>query len=216
MALQRPMTANLSHRCSQEVGLQAAARPSAKLKISSAVVALIVAMVLIPRLISGESLTSVSVQTADAISSGSRVTEEVPNAVKNASGVDILSDTRGVNFSPYMKEVLPAIRGRWIALLPEQAHPPTSAKGETDIRFTILPDGSVAPQSVHLDGGAHNFALDRAAWGAVTTSKFPSLPDAFKGPGLELRVRFRVNLPADERIPVPGPASGEATPAPGN
>ena len=167
----------LSHRCSGASGIQADARPTAKLKTHLAIVfAIMVAVALFPHLSSGELLSSASVQTAEASTPPSRSHQNVPSAAVNGSAVDVLSDTRGVNFSPYLKEVLPAIRGRWIALLPEQARPPTSAIGETDVRFTILPDGSLGPRSMHLDGSTHDIALDRAAWGAVTTSKFLPLP----------------------------------------
>ena len=127
----------LSHRCSGASGIQADARPTAKLKTHLAIVfAIMVAVALFPHLSSGELLSSASVQTAEASTPPSRSHQNVPSAAVNGSAVDVLSDTRGVNFSPYLKEVLPAIRGRWIALLPEQARPPTSAIGETDVRFT--------------------------------------------------------------------------------
>jgi hypothetical protein len=176
----------------------------------------VVAVSLVPWLTSGEALASVLGQSAAASSSRSSSEQNAPDASLAASGVDILSDTRGVDFSPYLKTILPAIRVRWMVLLPEKTHPPTSAKGETDIRFTILPDGTLAPGTMHLDGGTHDFAIDRAAWGAIISSKFAPLPANFTGPSLELRVRFRVNLGADERIPsaAPQPSDGKAGPAP--
>ena len=202
---------------SQEVTLPADHRSTAKLKTLSAIAfVIIVAVVLIPRLSPGELLPGAWVQTAEARPSQARSAQNVPNTAKNAEGVDILSDTQGVNFNPYLKEILPAMRNRWVTFLPEQARPPTSAKGETDIRFTILPDGSLGPQSMHLDASTHNVALDRAAWGAVTSSKFPPLPKDFNRPDLELWVRFRVNLGADERIPVPARGPAQPSPAPVN
>ena len=120
----------LSHRCSGASGIQADAGPTAKLKTHSAIVFMtMVAVALIPHLSSGELLPSASVQTAEASPPPSHSPQHVPSETENGSAVDVLSDTRGVNFSPYLKEILPAIRGRWVALLQEQAHPPTSAKG---------------------------------------------------------------------------------------
>jgi outer membrane biosynthesis protein TonB len=116
-------------------------------------------------------------------------------------GVEVLSDTRGVDFSPYLNTIIHSIRDRWIVLLPGEAHPPTAMKGETDIRFTILPDGTVS--YMHLDASTHHIPLDRAAWGAIATSKLGTLPAGFIGPNLELRLRFRVNLDALEASPAP-------------
>ena len=111
------------------------------------------------------------------------------------SGVEVLSDTRGVDFNPYLKEMLAGIYGRWTGLLPEEARKPTLAKGETDIRFIIRPDGQIA--AMHLDANTHDDQLNKAAWGAVTgVQQFPPLPAAFTGPSLEVRVHFRVNLDA--------------------
>lgn len=108
-------------------------------------------------------------------------------------GAEILSDTRGVNFSPYLKGILSEIYGRWTGLLPEEARKPTLAKGETDIRFTISPDGKIT--AMHLDASTHDTQLNLAAWGAITGAQhYPPLPAAFTGPNLELRVHFRVNL----------------------
>lgn len=109
---------------------------------------------------------------------------------------EILSDTRGVNFQPYIKQILQEIYTQWTHLLPDEAHPPTLAKGETDIRFKILPDGQIG--AMLLDGNTHDESLNKAAWGAVAEVKqFPPLPATFTGPHLELRVRFRVNLPTE-------------------
>ena len=111
-----------------------------------------------------------------------------------ASSVDILSDTRGVDFAPYFKQLLPMIYKSWLPLIPEEARPPRYLKGETIIRFTINPDGKLA--AMHLDASTRQVKLDRAAWGAITSIKqFPPLPAAFDGPNLELRIHFKVNTP---------------------
>jgi TonB family protein len=111
-----------------------------------------------------------------------------------ASGLDILSDTRGVDFGPYLRQVLPMIKRSWLPLIPEEARPPQNLQGETIIRFTINPDGKLA--AMHLDASTRQVKLDRAAWGAITGFKqFPPLPAKFDGPNLELRIHFKVNTP---------------------
>jgi len=107
-------------------------------------------------------------------------------------GVDILSDTQGADFQPYLREVLRQIDAQWLTLMPEEAKPPQNQKGATSIRLTINPDGKIT--AMNLEGPLHDAALHRAAWGAITgVEKFPALPKEFHGPDLELRIHFRVN-----------------------
>ena len=108
-----------------------------------------------------------------------------------ASGAEILSPTLGVDFDPYIKQILRMIRAGWIPLIPEETQPPLNKEGQTLIRFTILPDGTLAAGSMHLDASTHDTAIDKAAWGGIrSVGQFPPLPAAFKGPNLELRIQF--------------------------
>lgn len=105
---------------------------------------------------------------------------------------EILSDTQGVNFQPYLRRILQEIYDQWIPLIPEEARPPLSKSGVTMIRFTINPDGTIA--AMHLDGSTHDDALNKAAWGSITgVGQFPALPSQFHGPNLELRIHYLVN-----------------------
>ena len=109
-------------------------------------------------------------------------------------GVDILSDTQGVNFQPYLQRILREIYEQWIPLIPEEAQPPLRKQGGTLIRFTINADGTIA--AMNLDGSTHDDALNRAAWGSITgVGQFPPLPKEFHGPNLELRIHYLVNEP---------------------
>jgi TonB family protein len=108
------------------------------------------------------------------------------------TGVEVLSDTMGVDFGPYLRRILSDIKRTWLPLIPEEARPPLNKQGETLIRFTILPDGRIA--AMKLDGSSQDIAIDRAAWGGITgVGQFPPLPANFKGPQLELRIDFLVN-----------------------
>jgi hypothetical protein len=119
-------------------------------------------------------------------------------------GVDILSDTQGVSFQPYIARIMREIYEQWIPLLPEETRPPLNKRGYTALRITIMPDGSIHVQDgVHnglvLDSSSHDEALDRAAWGSITgVGQFPPLPKQFHGPNLELRIHYLVNQPNTE------------------
>ena len=114
------------------------------------------------------------------------------------TGVDVLSDTEGVNFGPYLTKILREIKATWLPLIPEEARPPLNKQGETLIRFTILPDGRIG--SMSLDGSTHDDAINKSAWGSITgVGQFPPLPNEFHGPNLELRIHYLVNkYPSDQ------------------
>jgi TonB family protein len=107
-------------------------------------------------------------------------------------GVDVLSDTLGVDFGPYIQRVIYDTKQAWYPIIPPSAQPPLSKQGRVLIRFKILPDGSV--KNMILEGPSGDVSLDRAAWGGITGgSPFPQLPKNFKGPYLELRFYFLYN-----------------------
>ena len=106
---------------------------------------------------------------------------------------EILSDTMGVDFGPYMQRVIAATYRSWIPLIPESARPPLDKSGKVGIEFRINPDGSVKQMVLKFPSG--DVALDRAAWGGITgASPYPPLPKEFKGPYLALRFGFYYNI----------------------
>jgi outer membrane biosynthesis protein TonB len=117
----------------------------------------------------------------------------------NKAGLEILSDTQGVDFAKYLARLLADIKRGWLPLIPEEARPPLNKQGITGVRFAILPDGRIAPGSMHLDYSTHDVAIDRAAWGSITgLGQAQPLPKEFHGPNLELRIEFRVNKDGPE------------------
>jgi outer membrane biosynthesis protein TonB len=111
-------------------------------------------------------------------------------------GPEILSDTMGVDFGPYMKRLIADTYRSWIPLIPESARPPLDKQGRVGIRFKILPDGSVKEMILEFPSG--DVSLDRAAWGGITGAGYPPLPKDFKGKFLELRFGFYYNTEPDK------------------
>jgi TonB family protein len=109
-----------------------------------------------------------------------------------ASDIDIVSDTMGVDFSPYLSRVLHDVRENWYNLIPEVARAPLMKKGKVSIEFAILKDGHVA--GMRLVGPSGDVSLDRAAIGGISGSNpFPPLPGEFRGQYLALRFHFFYN-----------------------
>jgi len=116
------------------------------------------------------------------------------------SGVEVLSDTMGVDFGPYLRQVVQATQSSWDLLIPEAARPPLLKKGKVAIQFLIMPDGSIKQMQLVLPSG--DVSLDRAAWGGITgAGPFPPLPKQFKGPYLALRFYFLYNEQTGEFTP---------------
>ncbi len=112
------------------------------------------------------------------------------------AGVQVLSDTQGVDFSRYLQRLLSDVRRNWLPLIPEECNSPLLKQGITGVRFTIQPDGTIS--AMHLDYSTHDVAIDRAAWGSIRSlGQTAPLPKDFHGPNLELRIEFRVNKDRD-------------------
>lgn len=106
-------------------------------------------------------------------------------------GVQVLSDTQGVDFSNWLQRWHYITQQTWDPLIPDEVNPPILKAGVVVIRFKVLPNGQVT--DMQLDGRSGDTGLDRAAWGAISGSSYPNLPREFHGPYLELRAYFLYN-----------------------
>jgi TonB family protein len=108
------------------------------------------------------------------------------------SNVDVLSDTMGVDFGPYLSRVLRAVRVNWYSRIPESARAPLMKRGKVSIQFDILKTGQIAAMEVVDTSG--DSSLDGAAIGGINQSgPFPPLPPQFQGQYLALRFHFFYN-----------------------
>jgi TonB family protein len=112
---------------------------------------------------------------------------------------EILTDTMGVDFGPYLARITQVVRSNWYAIMPESVKYPLYKQGKLSIEFVILKNGNVSGMTLHTSSG--DVALDRAAWGSITASNpFPPLPKEFPGQVLGLRFYYFYNLePVDLR-----------------
>jgi TonB family protein len=106
--------------------------------------------------------------------------------------MDILSDTMGVDFGPYMKRLHVTVEDHWFPLIPEVALPPMMKKGVVVIEFAIMQDGTIKGAQVVVSSG--DSALDRAAYGALlNASPVPRLPREYTAGFLKIRAAFYYN-----------------------
>jgi len=111
-----------------------------------------------------------------------------------SGGIEVLSDTQGVDFSGWLQRWHRETERTWDPLIPDEVNPPILKAGMVAIRFRVGPNGRLVDGSLVLEGRSGDTALDRAAWGALTGSNYPPLPRDFHGPYLELRAYFMYNM----------------------
>jgi TonB family protein len=106
-------------------------------------------------------------------------------------GPIILSNTRGVDFGPYLAEILMIVKQNWYAVIPEAAR--LGEQGRVSIVFDIQKDGSVPRLELVSSSGKR--ALDLAAVAGIRASiPFPPLPSQFTGNHLLLQFNFFYNM----------------------
>ncbi|MFY9855712.1 MAG: energy transducer TonB, partial [Terracidiphilus sp.] len=90
-----------------------------------------------------------------------------------SGGVEVLSDTQGVNFNSWLARWHWETERTWDPLIPDEVNPPIDKAGMVAVRFKVLPNGRLMDGSLVLEGRSGDVALDRAAWGALTGSNYP-------------------------------------------
>lgn len=111
---------------------------------------------------------------------------------RNASMLELLSDPQGMDFRPYLIQVLAAVKRNWQAVMPESAR--LGRRGRTAIQFIIDKSGRVPKLVIAVPSGAE--ALDRAAVAGISASNpFPPLPSEFRGQEIRLQLVFSYNMP---------------------
>jgi hypothetical protein len=113
------------------------------------------------------------------------------------NGVDVLSDTQGVDFSAYIRRLLATLQRNWEAVMPESVR--MGERGVVFTTFQINPDGSVSAPDPTLERTSGKEPLDNAAMSAIHASNpFEPLPSQFHGPFLKLRIAFIYNIPPEQ------------------
>jgi len=107
---------------------------------------------------------------------------------RTVEGVEILSNTPGVELAPYLRVVVQNINRNWRDQIPASG----MRKGKLAIEFAIMKDGNLVDMwLVSRPGGPDDEAMARMAWTSITKSNpFPPLPGEFTGSFLALRFHF--------------------------
>ena len=74
-------------------------------------------------------------QNDDGRTPAANATGQPAASVKTMGNLEILTDTQGVDFGPYLSKVLEAVRRNWYTLVPERARAPEMKSGKVAIRI---------------------------------------------------------------------------------
>ena len=118
---------------------------------------------------------------------------QAPSPGPVRSNLQLLSDPEGIDFKPYLIQVLTAVRVNWMSVIPESAR--LGRKGRVLVQFIINRRGGVPKLVIAETSGTA--AFDRAAVAGISASyPFPELPKNFKGNEIRLQLAFTYNQAA--------------------
>jgi len=120
-------------------------------------------------------------------------------------GWEILTPTGDVDFRDYMAHLCGNVKRNWFAVMPKSAL--LGDKGRVVLRFQIQRDGTLRVKEQMVEASSNKEPLDRAAVNAIRLSApFQHLPEAFRGPCIDLRFIFLYNPPLKSaRVPDTAP-----------
>jgi protein TonB len=114
-----------------------------------------------------------------------------PMPGKPGASLELLTNPLGVDFRPYLIQVLAAVKLNWFNIWPQSAR--MGRQGRVTIQFAIDRKGFV-PKLV-IASGSGTDALDRAAVSAISASQtFPQFPTGFSGDQVRLQLNFVYNM----------------------
>jgi TonB family protein len=123
---------------------------------------------------------------------------------------EVLSDSMGVDFGPYLRAVLPPLRQNWHTAARQKGLTPTPV-WKMVFEFTILKDGAL--DGLTLVESSGDTDADQVALDAITRSApFAALPAEFTGQSLRLRCRLDVFFPNTNGATIPQLISPHAEP----
>ena len=115
-----------------------------------------------------------------------------PSPGAQGSALELKSDPMGVDFRPYLTQILATIRRNWYAVMPQSVK--LGQRGKVGLLFAITKNGNVSKVTWAFQSGAE--ALDKAAVAAISASNpFPPLPAEYKGERVVLQLNFAYNAP---------------------
>jgi TonB family protein len=116
-----------------------------------------------------------------------------------ACAIQLLSDTQGVDFNSYLRDVYVSVKHRWFASMPPSIE--KGQEGKNIVEFHVLQDGGIVKDSLKMVLSSGKSDFDAASLqGIREAAPFNHLPDKFSQPFIELRFTFYYNLAMPQNL----------------
>ena len=110
------------------------------------------------------------------------------------AGIEMRTDTEGVDFNSYLRELYLSVKKTWFANMPPSLE--RGEQGVNAVEFRVLQDGNVPKDSLKMIFGSAKSDLDAASFQAIReAAPFKHLPEPFAKPYIVLRFTFYYNAP---------------------
>jgi len=120
---------------------------------------------------------------------GGNLNGNAPVASSGAELPQLLSDPQGVDFRPYLAQVLASVKHYWLSILPRSGR-----RGYVSVQFAIERDGTVGKVAFSQQTG--DPTLDRTAVAAISGGgPFGPLPRQYRGSEIHVQMNFAYNVP---------------------
>ena len=114
-----------------------------------------------------------------------------PMPGRPAASLELLTNAQGVDFKPYLIQVLAAVKQNWFNVWPQSAR--MGRQGRVTIQFIIDRKGFVPKLVIASASGTD--ALDHAAVSGISAAlPFPQFPTGFTGDQVRLQLNFVYNM----------------------
>lgn len=116
--------------------------------------------------------------------------------------VKVLTDTEGIDSSPYALEVYRVVRSSWFANMPPDVEKGIQAVNQ--VEFRILLDGNVPKDLVKMVRRSGKDEFDRASLRAINEAATPfgRLPEKFTQPFIVMQFTFYYNVEKPKTKPL--------------
>jgi TonB family protein len=147
------------------------------------------------------SLQPLTLRTALALQSkdvSPQSQEPIQKKPQIGSGIQLLSDTQGVDFNSYLQTMYLSVKYKWQSVLPPSVG--SGEQGRNTVQFRVLQDGTVPEEFLKLVFSSEKKDLDEASMQAIRkAAPFSHLPEKYSAPFIILRFTFAYNTALEKR-----------------
>jgi Gram-negative bacterial TonB protein C-terminal len=116
-----------------------------------------------------------------------------PKHAQTGCGLEMLTDTEGIDFNTYLRTVSISIRQNWYAVMPPSVE--TGQQGVNRVEFRVMQDGKIPEDFLELTEHSGKEDLDKASLTTIRAlAPFGRLPEKFSQPFIALRITFYYNM----------------------